>query len=318
MALVGGGEIRELKFAAELEPLDYGLEVDVGEVLAEDAADGGANEFAGDGVRAFEFAFVFQLHFSGDGGEGGVNVGDAGDDGLFAVASGALLGTANEAFERGDGETLADAGATVHALVLARLEGDFFDDLAEIGRYIDSLAGIAAHPGFLSGDGHSFLDARGIVRANLGADAVFQRGDDFSARGVILGIGGENEEHVERKAKGIALNLNVAFLHDVEEADLNFSGEVGQLIDGKDAAIGAREKAVMDGEFVGEVAAAAGGADGIDVADDVGHGDVGSGEFFDEAIVAGHPGEGGVVAFGGDFFAAGPAGGVTRVGVDFA
>src|SRR5712692_7451865 len=318
MALVGGGEVRELEFAAQFKPLNYRLEVHVGEVLAEDAADGGANEFAGDGIRAFEFAFVFEFHFSCDGGEGGVDVSDAGDDGLFAVASGALLGAADEAFECGDGETLADAGAAVHALVLARLEGDFFYNLAEILGHVDFLAGIAAHPCFLSGDGHSFFDAGGIVRANLGADAFFQRSDDFSARGVILGIGGEDEEHVEREAQGIALNLNIAFLHDVEEADLNFSGEVGQFVDGKDAAIGAREKAVVDGEFVGEIASAAGRPDGIDIADNVGHGHVGSGKFFDEAIVAGHPGDGSVVAVGGDFFAAGAADGLEWIVVDFA
>src|SRR5207247_925960 len=123
--------------------------------------------------------------------------------------------------------------------------------------------------GFLRGDGHAFFDAGGVVRANFGADAVFERSDDFSAGGVILGIGGEDEEHVEGKAEGIALNLNVAFLHDVEEANLNFSGEIGELVDGEDAAIGAGEKTVVDGEFVGKIAAAARGADGIDVADDV-------------------------------------------------
>src|ERR1700687_3238249 len=153
---------------------------------------------------------------------------------------------------------------------------------------------------------------------DLGADAVFQRSDDFSARGVILGIGGENEENIEREAQGITLNLNVAFLHDVEEPDLNFSGEVGELIDSKDAAIGTREKAVVDGELIGEVAAAASGADGIDVPDDVGHGDVGCGEFFDEAILARHPGEGSVVAVGGDFFAASAADGFQGIVVDFA
>jgi len=104
---------------------------------------------------------------------------------------------------------------------------------------------------------------------------------------VVLGIGGEDEEDVEREAERIALNLNVAFLHDVEEADLNFSGEVGELIDGKDAAIGSRKKAVVDGEFIGEVAAAAGRPDGIDIADDVGHGYVGRSELFDKAILAG-------------------------------
>ena len=64
-------------------------------MFAEDPADGRANEFARHGVRAFEFAFVFELHFSGDSGERSVNIGDAGDDGLFAGASGALLGAAD-------------------------------------------------------------------------------------------------------------------------------------------------------------------------------------------------------------------------------
>src|SRR5258708_19594039 len=64
MALGSGGQFRELEFAAQFKPLNYRLKVYVGEVFAEDAADGGANEFAGDGVRAFEFALVFQLHFS--------------------------------------------------------------------------------------------------------------------------------------------------------------------------------------------------------------------------------------------------------------
>jgi hypothetical protein len=65
----------------------------------------------------------------------------------------------------------------------------------------------------------------------------------------------------------------------------------------------------VDGEFVGKVASAASGADGINVPDDVGHGYVGCGEFFDETKVAGHPGDRGVVAFGGNFLAAGAADG---------
>ncbi len=190
--------------------------------------------------------------------------------------------------------------------------------MAEILRHIDPFAGIAAHPGFLGSDGHSFFDVCGIVRSNLRADAVFERRNNFSARGVILGVRGENEQHVEREAQGIALNLNVAFLHDVEESDLNFSREVGQFVDGENAAIGAREKTIVDGELVGEVSAAASRADGIDIADDVSHRHVGRGEFFDKAILAGHPGDRSIVAIGGDFFAARTADGPERIVVDFA
>jgi hypothetical protein len=156
------------------------------------------------------------------------------------------------------------------------------------------------------------------VSANFGADAIFERRDDLAARGVVFRIGGKNEQDVEWKAQRVTLNLNVAFLHDVEKADLNFSCEVGKFVDGEDAAIGAGQQAVVNCEFVGEIAAAARGANGIDVADDVGDGDVGRGEFFDVTEVARHPGDGSVVAFGGDAFAASSADGLERVVVDFA
>src|SRR6266481_5242661 len=78
------------------------------------------------------------------------------------------------------------AGTAVHALVLARLKSDFFHNLPEIGRHVNLLAGIAASPRFLRSDGHSFFNARGIVRSNLRSDAVFEGRDDFAARGVVL------------------------------------------------------------------------------------------------------------------------------------
>src|SRR5258708_38167077 len=58
MALVGGGEVRELDFAAELEPLDHGLEAEIGEGLAEEAAEGGASGFAWGVVPALCVALV--------------------------------------------------------------------------------------------------------------------------------------------------------------------------------------------------------------------------------------------------------------------
>src|SRR2546429_9749408 len=204
-------------------------------MFAENTADGGANEFVRDSVRALEFALVFELHLAGDGGKGGVNVGDARDDGVFAVARRSLFGAADETLQSRDGQALADAGAAIHALVLARLESDFFHHLPKVRWHVNLLSGIAAYPGFLRGDGHSFLDGCGVVRANFGANPVFERGDNFATRGVILGIGGEDDEHVERQPQRVALNLEVAVLHDVLEAGLNFSRFVSEVVKGKDA-----------------------------------------------------------------------------------
>ena len=77
------------------------------------------------------------------------------------------------------------------------------------------------------------------MRANFRAEAVLERSDNFAASGVILGIGGEDQQDIERKAQRVTFNLNVAFLHDVEQSDLDFTGEVGKFVDGKNTAIGA-------------------------------------------------------------------------------
>src|SRR5205814_563855 len=116
----------------------------------------------------------------------------------------------------------------------------------------------------------------------------------------------------------VALNLDVAFLHDVEEADLNFSGEVGKFVDGENAAIGARQQAIVNREFVREIASASRGANGVDVADDVSDGNVRCGEFFDKALVARHPCDGRVVSFSGNLLAAGATNRLERIVIDFA
>ena len=131
------------------------------------------------------------------------------------------------------------------------------------------------------------------------AHAVLQRRDDFSARGVILRIGAEYERDIEREAHRVALNLHIAFLHDVEEGDLDFAGEVGQFVDGEDAAVGTRQQAIVHGEFIREIRAGARGLDRIEIADEVGDRDIGRREFFDVTIVARHPRDGcGVAALG--------------------
>ena len=143
--------------------------------------------------------------------------------------------------------------------------------------------------------------------ADFRADAVFERGDDFAARGVVLRVGAEDKGHIEGQAHGVALNLHVAFLHDVEERDLDFAGQVGQFVDGEDAAVGAGQQAVVHGEFAGKVLAAARGLDGIKIADQVGNRHIGRGELFNIAILAGKPGDGRGIAAVGDQVAATPA-----------
>ena len=127
-----------------------------------------------------------------------------------------------------------------------------------------------------------------VVRADLRTEPVLERRDDAAAVRVVLGVGGRDEQHIERKADLVTADLHVALFEHVEQADLDALGEVGQLVDREDAAVGARHHAVVDGELVGEVATF-GDLDRVDLADQVGDRRVGRRELLAEAAVAVHP-----------------------------
>src|SRR3954463_7842041 len=128
---------------------------------------------------------------------------------------------------------------------------------------------IALRPRLLLGDGDSLFHCRRIMRANLRADAVFQRRYDLAACRVVLRIGTKNERDVERQAYGVTFDLNIALLHDVEQANLNFSRKVWQLIDGEDSAIRAGQQSVVHGQLAAQLMSATSRLDGIDIADEI-------------------------------------------------
>src|SRR5713101_3506604 len=91
---------------------------------------------------------------------------------------------------------------------------------------------IALCPGFLGGDGDAFLNARWIMRADFGADAILQGSNDFAARRVILRIRDEHKRDIKRQPERVSLNLNIALRHDVEHAYLNVPSAVRPVIRG--------------------------------------------------------------------------------------
>ena len=109
------------------------------------------------------------------------------------------------------------------------------------------------------------------------------------AVGVVLGVGRGDEQHVERQADLVAADLDVALLEHVEQADLDALGEVGELVDGEDAAVGAGHEPVVQRQLVGQVAAL-GDLDRVDLADEVGDRGVGGGQLLAVAVVAVDPG----------------------------
>src|ERR1043165_9466139 len=206
----------------------------------------------------------------------------------------------------------------IDAAVVARLEGDLFDSFANELRNQQSLfQTVTRDPGLLFGNLNAERDFLRIMRRDFGADAIFQRRADLAARRVVLRIRRKHQHHVERQSHRITLNLHVALLHDVEEANLDFAGEVRQFIDREEAAIRARQKTIVNRELVAEQVAAFGRLDGIDIADDIGNGHVGRRQLLDEARVATDPVDMRGVTVQLNRLPPRRADGITRIVVDF-
>src|SRR2546427_3214755 len=101
-------------------------------------------------------------------------------------------------------------------------------------------------------------------------------------------------------------------------SDLNLAGEVGQLVDGKDASVRPGQQAVMHRQLVRQLQARTCRLDRIDVANHVGNRDVRRRELLDVPHVAPQPRDRRAVALFRDARAARSADRVERVVVDFA
>ena len=140
----------------------------------------------------------------------------------------------------------------------------------EAGQHLEEVVGhVGDEVGLLRDDGDLLVDLARVVGADLGAEAVLERGDDPAAVGVVLGVGAGHDEDVERQPQDVAADLDVALLHHVEHRDLDPLGEVGQLVDGHDAAVAARDEPEVDRLRVAQ-AAPLGHLHRVDVADQVG------------------------------------------------
>ena len=164
-------------------------------------------------------------------------------------------------------------------LRLAQRAGEAGQDLDEVVGYVGDEVGLLADHRDL------VLELDRVVRADLGAEPVLERRDDAAAVGVVLGVGAGDDEHVERQPQHVAADLDVALLHHVEHRHLDALGEVGQLVDRDDAAVGARDQAEVDGLGVTE-AATLGDLHRVDVTDQVGHARVGRGQLLGVPLVA--------------------------------
>ena len=214
-------------------------------------------------------------------------------------------GGGRDGLQARDGEAGADARALVDVAGLADQPGEPGHDLGEVlgdDRVLERVVVAAAGPGdvrLLVQQPDLVGELERVVGAHLGAEAVLERGDDAAAVRVVLGVGAGDQQQVQRQPHPVAADLDVALLQHVEQRHLDALGQVGQLVDAEDAAVGAGDQAVVDRLRVAQ-GAALGDLDRVDVADQVADAGVRRRQLLAEPVAAVQPADRGGVAVLGD------------------
>jgi hypothetical protein len=94
-----------------------------------------------------------------------------------------------------------------------------------------------------------------IVRPRLGPETVLERRDDPTAARVVLRVRRRDDVEIQGQPDREAANLDVPLFEDVEQADLDPLGEVGELVDREDPPVRSRDQAVVERQLVAEIAA---------------------------------------------------------------
>src|SRR6185437_10821312 len=217
------------------------------------------------------------------------------------------------ALRRGDGEPGGDTGTRVYHGRLADGPGEPRDHLHQV---LGKLGG-GPDVGFLPDQGELVGQRQRVMGADLRAEPVLERRDDASPVGVVLRVRAGHEQHVERQPQGVAADADVALLEHVEQRHLDPLGQVGQLVQGKDATVGPGDQAEVNGLRVAQ-GASLGHLDRVDVADQVADAGVRGGELLAVPLVPVPPADGQFVTQLGGEAAAPRTGRLVRVVVDLA
>ena len=135
--------------------------------------------------------------------------------------------------------------------MFTRHAGGLSNNLFHEPRHHDAIA-ISRQQGGVLGvhDINLHVDLLGIMRADLGPVAIFQRRDDAPTVGIVFRICTRHDANVKRESDPKATNLDIALLHDIEQPNLQFFRQVGKLVDTEDAAVGAWNQPVVDDQFI--------------------------------------------------------------------
>src|SRR5579885_202071 len=311
-----GQAVRCLNAQSLLESGDKLLKLLDLKILAKDLHDRVPDELL-DNLIFFRIANGIQFDLAAGRSNSRWQVADARHSLMLVEPDSPPDGVAHHILVVGNRDAHAHAGALADVLAFARQMRDLRNDLLHV-LGIAGLQAVGDETGaFGFHDSDLVVDLAWIVRANLGAAAVFERRDNAPAIRIVFGVGAGNDIHVQRQPHFIAANLYIALFHNIQQADLDALGQIGQFVDAEDAPVGAWDQAVVDGQFVGQIATL-GHANGVHFADQVRDGDVRRCQLFAIAPVAANPGDSHIIALFFDLDAAGFANRGVRIVVDLA
>src|SRR5437870_9780320 len=257
LAQHGGVALRGLAFGhlegeAGIEALHQLVELTRLEVTPEDVEHRGFDDLLQHGLVVALFP-GFHLELAGTRGDDGGQVSDPRRGLRLACPQRTPRGVRYEVLVIGDRDADTDAGTLIDlgtsARQLAHLGHDFFHEV----RHHDREVAILERGAFLLDDADLVVDVAGIMRPDLRAEAILERRDDPPAVRVVVRVGAGDHVDIDRQAQLDSADLHTALIEVVQQADLDPFGEIGQLVDGEDAAIGSRDEPVVDGELIGEV-----------------------------------------------------------------
>src|SRR5579875_1214158 len=237
------------------------------------------------------FLADLEFHLSADRVDDRWKVADAGDRLGLTGERGASQRGRRDGFRAGYRETRRYPGALIDGTGFPDKPGEAGDDFEEVQRHGSGQVSL------LDDEVDFVAQSERVVGANLRIEAVLERCNDAAAVGVIFGIRAGDEKNVQRQPEGIPADLDVSLFEDIEQRDLYPLGEIGQLIDGENAAVEPRHQTVVHGFRVTK-RASFGDFDGIDVADEVADTGVRCRQFLAVPLVAVLPGNGQIVAGG--------------------
>ena len=254
--------------------------------LHEELLDRLADDLESDHFDTLLLALIHHLDLAGQGWEKHPKIADTWKRGPVPGSQVPTLEIGDQELESGDGKAGADTRCLVHQFALSGCESDLLDQELDLIGDRDVLAP-SFDPGLLASDVRGYGHGLWVVSEDLGRDPVLEWGDDGSPIGVVLRVGREDHQDIEWDPDRESTNLQISFLQDIQQTDLDSRCQIGELVDGEDAPIGSRDDAEVNDLRVGIGEALCGGLDGIDVAEEIGDGDIRCGELLVVARFAG-------------------------------